>query len=103
MSTQLHMERASAGYVDRYRAYKVIVNGEPKAELRRGDVKKIDVDPGEIEVYLKIDWCSSRKIRIALKTGETVRVCCRPRSLATAFYGLTFGRHDYVHLQYSMQ
>lgn len=96
MIAQFQIERSPHGYVDRYRSYEVIVNGEAHSELRRGEKKTIEVEPGEIEVFLKIDWCRSRVLRLMVDAGSEIRLFCRPRRLLTAFYGLTFGRHNYI-------
>lgn len=59
----------------------------------------IDVDPGEIEIFIRIDWCRSRVVRVTATDGAELRLRCRPRSLVTAFYGITFGRSNYVQLE----
>jgi hypothetical protein len=93
------IERAQGGWVDRYRAYEVVVNGESRAELRRGEKQAIKVDSEEIEIFLRIDWCRSRTVRLSLAEGTEARLFCRPRRLLTAFYGITFARDDYVRLE----
>lgn len=97
--TKIHIERNRHGYVDRYRSYEVVVNGACQAELRRGESKTIEIDPGEVEIFVKIGWCRSRKLQLKVNLGSEARLVCRPRSVVTALYGLTFGRHDYVRLE----
>jgi len=75
-----------------------MVNGVSRASLRRGEKEAIEVSPGELEVYLKIDWCRSRTVRVNLEPGSEARLRCRPRSLLAAPYGLTFGRKNYIRL-----
>jgi hypothetical protein len=95
----LKLERKVSGWVDRNRAYKVIMNGMERAELRPGEVKTVEVDPGEVEIFLKIDWCSSRMIRLDVEPESEVWLCCWPRYWATALYGITFGRNSYMRLE----
>jgi hypothetical protein len=98
---KLYIERTLHGYVDRWRSYEVIVNGKPRGELGRGEATMIEVDPGEVEMYMKIDWCRSRILRMTLDPGAEIRLLCRPRSIFTAFYGITFGRNNYVQLEHA--
>lgn len=99
MTSKVLIERAPGGWVDRYRAYEVIVNGELRTELWRGEKRAIEVDPGEIEIFLRIDWCRSRILRIDASSESDIRLCCRSRSVLTIFYGITFGRDNYVQLE----
>lgn len=61
--------------------------------------RTIKVDPGEVEIFVKIDWCRSRVARMSVNPGSKARLFCRARSLLTVFYGITLGRHDYVRLE----
>jgi hypothetical protein len=99
MTAYLQIERPDRGLRDRYRAYEVIVNGEKQAELWRGDKKRIEVEPGPTQIHVKIDWCRSRTVDLALKPGDETQLICRPRPLVTVIYGVTFGRNNYVRLE----
>jgi hypothetical protein len=99
MTARLHIERAPRGYVDRWRSYEVFVNGELRAELRRGETATIEVDSGPVEVFVKIDWCKSRVTQMNLDPGAEARLVCRSRHPLTALYGITFGRDNYVQLE----
>jgi len=95
----LHISRPARGYVDRWRSYGVIVNGELRAQLHRGETTSIEVEPGQIEIFIKIDWCRSRVVQMALSPESEAHFVCRPRSVVTALYGITFARDNYVHLE----
>lgn len=99
MSGKLTIERAATGWVDRYRSYEIIVNGEKLADIWRGESRDIAVDPGRVEVFLRIAWCRSRKVELSVSPGTEACLFCRPRSVLTAFYGITFGRDNYIHLE----
>lgn len=99
MTAKILIERASKGWVDRYRQYEVMVNGSMLTKLSRGETQVIEVDPGPIEIYLSIDWCRSRPVRLTLDAGSEARILCRPRSVLTGLYGVTFGRNNYMQLQ----
>jgi hypothetical protein len=98
MST-IHIERSSHGWVDRVRAYDVVIDDEPRGTLTRGRRAEISIEPGEHVVYLRIDWCRSRTFKVNLQPGDRANFCCRPRSLLTALYGITFGRKNYIQLE----
>ena len=98
MSATLILERTLGGWRDRYRSYEVIVNGRLRGELARGEQRSFEVEAGEVEVYLKIDWCKSRAVRLIVNQGSGVRLECQPRNILTALYGITFGRNNYIRL-----
>lgn len=99
MTTRVLLKRVSNGWVDRYRAYEVIVNGEPRADLKRGEQISLEVDPGHVQIQLRIDWCKSRPIEMDLSLGQEAQITCRPRTILTVFYGVTFGRDNYMQLE----
>ena len=99
LTGRLKIERFPNGWVDRFRAYEIVVNGEVRGELSRGETQGVSVEPGEAVVFLRIDWCESRTHRVHVSQGSETRLICRPRSIWTAIYGITFGRHNYVHLE----
>jgi hypothetical protein len=99
MTGRLVVERASSGWVDRFRAYQIVVDGETRAEICRGEAQEVEVDPGEVEVFLRVDWCKSRAMRVQIAPGVEARLACRSRSVLTALYGITIGRDDYVRLE----
>lgn len=99
MSATLVLGRAAKGWVDRYRAYEVMVNGELREEIRSGGKIVIEVSPGEVELYLKIDWRRSRVLQFVLADGQEASVYCWPRSIISALYGIAFARDNYVRIE----
>ena len=96
----LRIERSAEGWPDRYRAYEVMVNGTQRAKIRRGERCSIEVEPGSVEVFLKIDWCTSRSIEIEdLAGGAELRLACRPRGVLTALYRAFVKPDDYMLLE----
>jgi hypothetical protein len=98
MTATLVIERAADGWRDRYGSYEVIVDDELRGELWRGERRTIEVEPGEVEVYIKIDWCKSRLVRLKIDAESEAHMVCRPRSILTAIYWVTLGRNSYVRL-----
>lgn len=68
-------------FVDHLRAYHVLLDGDQIGEIRSGE------------------WCRSRKIQLDLDAESSVRLRCRPSNLLTVFYGITFGRHEYIKVE----
>jgi hypothetical protein len=98
-AAKIHIARSNDGWVDRARAYDVVVNGEHRGKLRRGEYTEIDVEPGEQSVYLKIDWCRSRVLEFNLQEGAKAQLRCWPRGPLSALYGITIGRNNYMRLE----
>lgn len=48
-----------SGYVDRLRAYKVILDGQVIGEIKNGQQVEFNITPGKHQLNLKIDWCRS--------------------------------------------
>lgn len=96
---EIQLVRQGGRWVDRLRAYHVRLDGGQIGEVRAGETLHFEVGPGHHEVQLKIDWCWSRKIQLDLDAGSSVQLRCRSRSLLTAFYGMTFGRRDYIKVE----
>jgi hypothetical protein len=96
---ELEITRVAEGWRDRSRAYKVYVNGERRGMIRRGETKVLDVEPGQVKVQLRIDWCRSRKETIDLEPGSAASLRCGPRSALAGLYWITLGSRNYMWLE----
>ena len=63
-------------YADKLRNYKVIIDGKCYGKIKNGEIKDIDITPGEHTMYLSIDWCISNKINFSVSENETVEFEC---------------------------
>ncbi len=72
--------RRRRGYRDFIRAYKVMVDGEARAAIRRGKTVEIPVSAGKHAVKLKLDWCSSPELTLDLEPGAAARLYCFPNT-----------------------
>ena len=77
---ELVVRRAGAVWVDRYRTYKVYVDGEQRDALNADTEVRIHVAPGKHAFQLRLDWCSSPVIEIEVAANETKIVECGPNS-----------------------
>ena len=60
----------------KFRKYKIIVDGENKGTIKNGKIVEIPIQPGDHELYLKIDWGRSNKIAFKIADGEQVQFRC---------------------------
>lgn len=63
-------------YRDKLRSYKIMIDGNCYDEIKCGEIKNINLDPGNHTIYLKIDWCRSNKIDFTISENETVEFEC---------------------------
>ena len=63
------------GYVDRFRAYKVVLDGNVVGEIKYGQQVEFDVAPGKHHLNLKIDWCRSNIVDFE-ENQDTVEFEC---------------------------
>jgi len=58
MSASITLSRGT-GYADRLRSYRVMLDGKEIGRIGNGETKSFPVGPGQHELVVKIDWCSS--------------------------------------------
>lgn len=59
---RLRLFREPALWVDRLRAYTLLIDGEPKAAIRQGKTVEIELAPGPHTIRMKIDWATSPEL-----------------------------------------
>ena len=87
-------------YRDKLRSYKIMIDGNCYDEIKCGEIKNINLDPGNHTIYLKIDWCRSNKIEFTISENETVEFECgnsmnKWRILLAILY-ITFFKNKYL-------
>lgn len=87
-------------YRDKLRSYKIMIDGNCYEEIKCGEIKNINLDPGNHTIYLKIDWCRSNKIDFTILENETVEFECgnpisKWRILSPIIY-ITFLKNKYL-------
>ena len=80
-TSRIRLTRTSA-YVNRIRKFAVYIDGEKVGKIANGSTEDYEIEPGDHEVVVKIDWCRSHTIRLWIDNGETVELGCG--SVATA-------------------
>lgn len=51
--------KRDSGYADRVRAYKIVLDGEVIGKIKNGQTVELDLQPGNHQLHMKIDWCRS--------------------------------------------
>lgn len=96
--------KRDSGFADRLRAYKVILDGEEVVKIKNGEHIELNAEPGQHELYLKIDWCESNRIEFELNEG-VIEFECRSNMRGGKFwlpfielFYITFKRKEYIKL-----
>jgi hypothetical protein len=73
--TELIIRRGST-YVDRLRAYKVVVDRVAVATVRDGQSVAVPITPGRHSLRMRIDWTGSGEVEFDARPGEKVAFEC---------------------------
>lgn len=68
---KIRIERNSE-WNNKARAIGIYINGEIAGAINDGETKEYPIENGSHEVYAKIDWCSSQKVKLNISENETV-------------------------------
>lgn len=90
-------------YVNGMREYDIYLDGEKINAISNGETKTIEVSDGNHEIYLKIDWCKSKKLNINLDEGQELKLKCGSKvtgikQIFALFY--IFSSGSWVYLDY---
>ena len=58
------------------RKYKVIIDGAVVGDIGSGEIAHYPISPGLHEVQVKIDWCTSKPLRINKSSEENILLEC---------------------------
>ena len=99
-AARIHVERESRAWMDRARAYKILVDGQEAGRVRNGQSVTIEVAPGAHQVQAAVDWARSPAVPVQLADGQEVRLRCRPRANpATALIWVIAKHEEYIVLE----
>src|SRR4051812_9592454 len=98
MALQVHRDRKP--WIDRARAYKVMVDGQEVGRVRNGDSQSFEVAPGRHEVHMSIDWTRSPSVEVDVPAaGDAHLRCYANANPFTALWYITVARNRYVGLE----
>jgi hypothetical protein len=84
MSETALLFRRSGQLFGRVRKLRLYIDGAERGRLRGGNELRVEVEPGEHEVFTKMDWARSAALTVTVADGETVALDCRSRRTAVA-------------------
>jgi hypothetical protein len=103
MAATITVRRDGESFQDIARSYKVLIDGSKVGKLRRGKELTHEVDPGEHDVQMKIDWTKSEKLDVKLKDGEEATFVCYPpgttRAAGAHAIAGAVGKEGYIQLE----
>lgn len=91
-STGIRLTRTSE-WKNRFRAFTVFINGAKIGKIRNGQTITFPINPGDHELFVKIDWCESNAVVVSVPDGVTADFTCgsgfaAQRLIAAAFSGI---------------
>lgn len=76
--TAIRFHRPAIRFRDRFRAYRLEIDGEPVGEIRHGGEVLIVTTPGPRTVRARIDWVESSPLTVLVRPDRTVTVLVEP-------------------------
>ncbi|GIF41489.1 hypothetical protein Axi01nite_58000 [Actinoplanes xinjiangensis] len=76
--TAIRFHRPAVRFKDRFRAYRLEIDGETVGEIRHGGEVTIVTTPGTRTVRALIDWMESPPLTVTVQPGRTVTVLVEP-------------------------
>jgi hypothetical protein len=87
-------------YRDRFRSYKVRVDGNTVGQIGRDSPQHFNMPAGQHSVSLHVDWCRSPTVEVDVPSGGSVSLRCRASGGAwRVLWDITFGKNRYITLQ----
>jgi len=83
---------------DRLRAYRILVDGMSRGEVRSGAELRVELSPGCHEVQARIDWSGSPPQEVTVAPGSTVQVLVEPAGNPLQAITQIFGRDRWLRL-----
>jgi hypothetical protein len=62
------------GWADKFRAYKILLNGTEVCKINEGEELSFPIEPGQYAIKAKIDWAGSREVRFDVADQDVVFV-----------------------------
>ncbi|MBM7649682.1 hypothetical protein JOC78_002656 [Bacillus ectoiniformans] len=66
-------------YVNKLRSMDIYLNGQKMDTIQNGGQKSFTLEPGDYQIYVKIDWCKSKVISVTLADSECLKLQCGSR------------------------
>ena len=90
-------------YVNKLRKIGIYINNQKVDTIRDGETKSFELDTDENEIYVKIDWCKTKPLKIENEENETIKLELGSNlsgwRLLLGIYYITFKTSEYLYLK----
>ena len=90
-------------YTNKARAIGIYINNKKVDTIRDGETKSFELDADENEIYVKIDWCKTKPLKIENVENETIKLELGSNlsgwRLLLGIYYITFKTSEYLYLK----
>jgi hypothetical protein len=95
----VEIERQRSPWRDRFRSYRVVIDGAEVGKLSPGATGRFGIPPGPHSICLKVDWCRSTELNFTAERGGTASFRCGVGGGSwRALYDATVGKDRYISL-----
>ncbi|QHW29646.1 hypothetical protein GZH47_01540 [Paenibacillus rhizovicinus] len=105
MTAAIEIARKSQ-WVNRIREYTILLNDVRVGAIKDGENVRIDIEPGQHELQLTIDWCGSARLPFTIAEGEKLlfRTGCRIGGFDyfhpfTMLYYVLYKKNEYLYVK----
>lgn len=74
MTSMIRVRREKSAWANRFRAFRVVVNGVERTTVKNGSTVDIPIEPGQFSVQARIAWCGSPTMTSTVEDEQTVTV-----------------------------
>jgi hypothetical protein len=92
------ISRKRGGGRDLLRSYAIMIDGNPVGKIKRGQRVELPVPHGAHELFLKLDWGTSRSIAFDAQPGAVIEFCCEPGGTAVMLQDVLGNTGQYITL-----
>jgi hypothetical protein len=102
MTEQAHLTvaRPAGIWRDAVRAYRLMVDGAPVGQIRKGETLRVPISPGRHRVEARIDWTGSRAVEFEAAAGVEVHFSVRPAGNVLNIFWQIFTPDQWLQLTY---
>jgi hypothetical protein len=90
-------------YANKARAIGIYINNKKVDTIRDGETKSFELNADENEIYVKIDWCKTKPLKIENAENETIKLELGSNlsgwRLLLGIYYITFKTSEYLYLK----
>ncbi|WP_410881107.1 hypothetical protein [Myroides sp. DW712] len=91
--------KRNAEFSNKLRSIALYCGDQKIGEIKDGETKAFDLQPGHHTLCAKIDWCRSNKETFHLQQGETLFFDLSGTNPILAIYYITLGKNSYLKLR----